>query len=208
MDERAGKSSYTNEATYLAGFDSRHSGIVVNNGEVAFYLLLLSKRNPVHISSLDEVVIRLLVLSNPLIMCRSLKSNRGIGEIFHSAIHSVIEYLDLAFKGVGVVKLLVSVSVDTCLFGVGTGGSGQPVHSGLVTLLGVVKVREIYSVVDTDSMTYMPDWEPVPKCKREQMGRWLPIGWAEFGESSTVIPSNGSAGRTELNASLGRHIVA
>ena len=164
MDERARKSSYTNEATYLVGFDSRHSGIVVNNDEVAFYLLL-SKRNPVHVSSLDEVVIHLLVLSSPLIICRSLKSNRGTGGIFHSAIQSVIECLDLVFKGVGVVRLIVSVSVNTCLFGVGTGGSGQPVHSGLVTLLGVVKVREIYSVVDTDSMTYMPDWEPVPKCR-------------------------------------------
>ena len=103
---------------------------------------------------------------------------------------------------------LVSISVDRCLFGVETGGSGQPVRSGLVTLLGVVKVREIHSIVDTDSMTYMPDWEPVPKCRREQMGRWLPIGWAEFGESSIVTPSNGSAGRTELNTSLGRHVVA
>ena len=177
MDERAGKSSYTDEATYLAGFDSRHSGIVVNNDEVAFYLL--SKRNPVHVSSLDEVVIYLLVLSSPLIICRSLKSNRGTGGIFHSAIQSVIECLDLVFKGVGVVKLIVSIGVDTCLFGVGTGGSDQPVHSGLVTLLGVVKVREIYSVVNTDGMTYIPDWESVPKYRREQMVRWLPIGWGE-----------------------------
>ena len=168
MDERAGKSSYTNEATYLAGFDSQHSGIVVNNGKVAFYLLL-SKRNPVHIRSLNEVVIRLLALSNPLIVCRSLKSNRGIGGIFHSAIQSLIECLDLAFKAVGVVELLVSVSVDTRLFGAGVGRSGQPVHSRLVTLLGVAEVRWVYSVVDADGVTCMSYLKSAPRYKQEQM---------------------------------------
>lgn len=37
---------------------------------------------------------------------------------------------------------------------------------------------------------------------------WLLTGWAELGEGSSVTPSNGSAGRPELNASQSRHIVA
>jgi len=140
------------EATYLAGFDSRHGRIVVDNGEIVFYLLLPPERDPIHIRGLNVIVIRLLVLSDPLIVCRSLKSNRGIGRILHSPIQSVVERPYLAFKSVGVLCLLISVQVDTRL--VGTNGSGQPAHSGSVTLLGVVKVRFVCSIVDAGGVTY------------------------------------------------------
>ena len=155
INEKAGTSSRISEATYLTGFDSGHGGIVVDNGEVVLYLLFLSESDPIHVRSLNEIIIRLLVLSDPFIVCRSLKSNRTVCRILHSAIQSIIECLDLAFEGVGVVELLVSVNVDTRLFCVGAGGSGQPAHSGLVTLLGVVKDIGVDSVIDTGGMTCM-----------------------------------------------------
>jgi hypothetical protein len=56
----------------------------------------------------------------------------------------------------------------------------------LVAHLGIVKIPFVYSVTDTGGVTSR----------------------AELGESSSVTPSNGSAGRTELNTSQSRHIVA
>ena len=150
--------SCINEATYLASLNSRHGRIVVDNGKVVFYLLLLPERDLIHIRSLNVIVIGLLVLSDPLIICRSLESKRGVGWILHSAAQSVIERLDLAFKRVSVLGLLISVQVDTRLFGAGASRRSQPGHSGLITLLGVVKVRFLYSVIDTCGVIYMT-WE-------------------------------------------------
>jgi hypothetical protein len=163
---RAEKSSSIDEATYLAGFDSRHGRIVVDNGEVVFDLLLPSERNPIHIRSLNVVIAHLLVFSNPSIKRSLLKSNRGVDRVIRSAIESVIVRLGLTFKGFGVHELFVPVQIDTRLFGVGTDGGGQPVHSGSVTPLGAVEVRVGYSIVDAGGVTYMR-WESAPRCKRE-----------------------------------------
>jgi hypothetical protein len=62
----------------------------------------------------------------------------------------------------------LSLYASTSLFGVGSSGGGQPVHSGLVTLLGVVKVCFVYPVVDAGVMTYTA-WESGPRYKWEQM---------------------------------------
>jgi hypothetical protein len=38
-------------------------------------------------------------------------------------------------------------------------------------------------------------------------GGWSLTSWAELGESGSVAPCNGSAGRTKLNTGQGRHII-
>lgn len=46
------------------------------------------------------------------------------------------------------------------------------------------------------------------KVRVRTVGDWLLTGWAELGEGSSVTSSDGSAGRTELNARQSRHIIA
>jgi hypothetical protein len=141
-------------STYLAGLDSSHGRIIVDNGKVVFHFLLLSEGNPIHIRGLNVVVKRLLVLRNPLLVRRSLEGDRVIGRVFHSAVQSIIERLDLALEGIGILVLLVSVTIDTSFLGAGSGGRSQPAHSALVTSLGLSEVQIVNSVFNADGMTY------------------------------------------------------
>ena len=156
---KVGRILCINQATYLAGFDLDTARVVVDDGEVVFCLLFISERNPIHIRDLSEVIVRPLVLSDPLVVRRSLNSDRGICGIIHRATQSVIEHFGIAFEVASVAWLLVSI--DAGLAGVGSAGAvsscswrvgnASQNHEGLV----------VHSVADTCGVTYT-SWESAP----------------------------------------------
>ena len=102
----------TTRQAYLAGFNTSHGRVVIDNRKVILDFFLPSTRDPIHIRRLDVVIIRLLVFRNPRVVLRTLLLVGVVEWVLHSLLESVVERPSLTLEGFSVPLLLHPIDVD------------------------------------------------------------------------------------------------
>lgn len=180
---------------------------MIDNREIVLELLLPSHRNPVHVCSLDEIVVGLLVLRNPHVVDIALLCS-GLGRIFvDRSLESGSESRNFTLERLGIPLLLLAVYFHSSIAAVVWIPTSEPTHGVLIAFLSSGEGFFGHAIGHTSR-------GPLSNHDQMDSDKWVVMfeirltGGAKLAESSSITPSDRFGSGAELNSGYSWHLIA